>query len=86
MKLLPYPNIVVTTGKEAVVNANLIESFNQLDAVILTPETNKDRSINKLATVSAQDNLALKKSIGFLGGRSDVGRLAANFRRRLSTR
>lgn len=75
---ITIPNIVVTTGKEAVVNVNLIESFDQLDAVILTPETNKDRSINKLATVSARQ-FSLEEVNRFSGGRSDVGRLAANF-------
>jgi len=75
---ITIPNIVVTTGKEAVINVNLIESFDQLDAVILTPETNKDRSINKLATVSARQ-FSLEEVNRFSGGRSDVGRLAANF-------
>ncbi|WP_299114708.1 TonB-dependent receptor [uncultured Winogradskyella sp.] len=75
---ITIPNIVVTTGKEAIVNINLIESFDQLDAVVLTPETNKDRSINKLATVSARQ-FSLEEVNRFSGGRSDVGRLAANF-------
>ncbi|RNC87826.1 MAG: TonB-dependent receptor [Winogradskyella sp.] len=75
---ITIPNIVVTTGKEAVVNINLIESFNQLDAIIITPETNKDKSRNKLATVSARQ-FSLEEVNRFSGGRSDVGRLAANF-------
>ncbi|MEO1030283.1 MAG: TonB-dependent receptor [Bacteroidota bacterium] len=72
------PNIVVTTGKDAVVNISLIEAFDQLDAVVLTPETNKDQSINKLAVVSARQ-FSLEEVNRFSGGRSDVGRLAANF-------
>ncbi len=75
---ITIPNIVVTSGKDAVVNINLIESFDQLDAVILSNETNKDRSINKLATVSARQ-FSLEEVNRFSGGRSDVGRLAANF-------
>jgi len=75
---ITIPNIVVTTGKEAVINISLIESFDQLDVVIITPETNKDRSINKLATVSARQ-FSLEEVNRFSGGRSDVGRLAANF-------
>ena len=75
---ITIPNIVVTTGKDAVIDVNLIEAFDQLDAVIITPETNKDRSINKLATVSARQ-FSLEEVNRFSGGRSDVGRLAANF-------
>ncbi len=75
---ITIPNIVVTSGKDAVVNVNLIESFDQLDAIIITSETNKDRSINKLATVSARQ-FSLEEVNRFSGGRSDVGRLAANF-------
>ncbi|WP_299366063.1 TonB-dependent receptor [Winogradskyella sp.] len=75
---ITIPNIVVTTGKDAVIDVSLIESFDQLDAVIITPETNKDRSINKLAAVSARQ-FSLEEVNRFSGGRSDVGRLAANF-------
>ncbi len=75
---ITIPNIVVTSGKDAVVNISLQESFDQLDAVILTSKTNKDRAFNKLATVSARQ-FSLEEVNRFSGGRSDVGRLAANF-------
>lgn len=75
---ITIPNIVVTSGKDAVVNISLQESFDQLDAVILTSKTNKDRAVNKLATVSARQ-FSLEEVNRFSGGRSDVGRLAANF-------
>lgn len=75
---ITIPNIVVTTGKDAIINVSLEEAFDQLDAVILAPPTNKDRTINKLATVSARQ-FSLEEVNRFSGGRSDVGRLAANF-------
>ncbi len=75
---ITIPNIVVTTGKDAIVNVSLEEAFDQLDAVVLAPPTNKDRTINKLATVSARQ-FSLEEVNRFSGGRSDVGRLAANF-------
>ncbi|GAB5563644.1 MAG: carboxypeptidase-like regulatory domain-containing protein [Winogradskyella sp.] len=75
---ITIPNIVVNSGKEAIVNISLIESFNQLDDVVLTLGTNKDRSINKLAVVSSRQ-FSLEEVNRFSGGRSDVGRLAANF-------
>nr|WP_299344702.1 TonB-dependent receptor [Allomuricauda sp.] len=72
------PNIVVTTGKDVSLNISLLESFNQLDEVVLTTETTKDRPLNKAATVSARQ-FGLEEVTRFSGGRSDVGRLAANF-------
>ncbi|SHJ53385.1 TonB-dependent receptor [Aquimarina spongiae] len=75
---ITIPNIVVTSGKEAVINVALIESFDQLDEVIITSETNKAQAINKLTSVSARQ-FGLEEVTRFSGGRSDVGRLAANF-------
>ncbi len=75
---LVLPNIEVTTGKDVFLNVALIEAYDQLDEVVLSVETNKDRAINKLATVSARQ-FGLEEVTRFSGGRSDVGRLAANF-------
>ncbi|GAA0732931.1 carboxypeptidase-like regulatory domain-containing protein [Aquimarina litoralis] len=75
---ITLPNIVVTSGKDAVVNVSLIEAFDRLDEVIITSDTNKSRAINKLTSVSARQ-FSLEEVTRFSGGRSDVGRLAANF-------
>lgn len=72
------PNVDVTTGKDIFLNVTLLESFDQLDEVVLTSDTNKDRPLNKLATVSARQ-FGVEEVTRFSGGRSDVGRLAANF-------
>ncbi|WP_299530980.1 TonB-dependent receptor [Ulvibacterium sp.] len=72
------PNVEVTTGKDVFLTIPLLESFNQLDEVVLTSDTNKDRPLNKLATVSARQ-FGVEEVTRFSGGRSDVGRLAANF-------
>lgn len=72
------PDIVVNSGKDAIVNVSLLESFTELDAVVLTTETHKERTVNKLATISARQ-FSLEEVNRFSGGRSDVGRLAANF-------
>lgn len=72
------PNVDVTTGKDIFLNVTLLESFNQLDEVVLTSDTNKDRPLNKLAIVSARQ-FGVEEVTRFSGGRSDVGRLAANF-------
>ncbi len=72
------PNIEVTSGKDVFLNTSLVEAFDQLDEVVLTSDTNKDIPLNKLATVSARQ-FGLEEVTRFSGGRSDVGRLAANF-------
>jgi len=72
------PNIEVTAGKDVSITITLLESFEQLDEVVLSANTNKDRALNKLATVSARQ-FGVEEVTRFSGGRSDVGRLAANF-------
>jgi len=75
---LTIPNIEVTTGKDVILNISLLESFNTLDEVVVTNTTNQDKAINKLAKVSARQ-FGFEEVTRFSGGRSDVGRLAANF-------
>ncbi|WP_108868050.1 TonB-dependent receptor [Aquimarina aquimarini] len=72
------PNIVVTSGKDASVNVSLTEAFDRLDEIIITSETSKAKAINKLTSVSARQ-FGVEEVTRFSGGRSDVGRLAANF-------
>lgn len=72
------PNVDVTTGKDVFITVQLLESFNQLDEIVLTNSANKDQPLNKLATVSARQ-FGVEEVTRFSGGRSDVGRLAANF-------
>jgi len=76
----PYsiPNIEVTSGKDVFINIGLTEAFNQLDEIVLTSNLNKEKPINNLATVSTRQ-FGLEEVTRFSGGRSDVGRLAANF-------
>ncbi|MEM7084874.1 MAG: TonB-dependent receptor [Bacteroidota bacterium] len=74
---LTIPNIVVTSGKDAIVNVTLAEAFDQLDEVVITA-SNKERAVNKLATISARQ-FSMEEVNRFSGGRSDIGRLAANF-------
>lgn len=72
------PNIEVTSGKDVILNISLLESFNALEEVVVTNSTNQDKAINKLAKVSARQ-FGVEEVTRFSGGRSDVGRLAANF-------
>lgn len=77
-EMITVPNIVVTSGKDAIVNASLKESFGQLDEVIITLEKRKDKPINTLSSNSIRQ-FSVDEVQRFSGGRTDVGRLAANF-------
>lgn len=75
---ITLPNIEVTSGKDVFITVALLESFEKLDEVVLTGNAQKEIPINKMAAVSARQ-FGLEEVTRFSGGRSDVGRLAANF-------
>ncbi len=72
------PNIVVTSGKDVIINVSLVESFDTLDEIVITSKKRKDRPVNNLASISARQ-FGLEEVTRYSGGRGDVGRLAANF-------
>ncbi|CAL2056150.1 TonB-dependent receptor [Tenacibaculum sp. 190524A05c] len=71
------PNVVVTSGKDAVINIALKEAFDSLEEIVISSATKKDKAINTLTSVSARQ-FSLEEVTRFSGGRADVGRLAAN--------
>ena len=71
------PNIIVTSGKETILDITLEEDFKSLKDVIIK-SSNKASSINKMATVSAR-TFSIEEVNRYAGGRSDPARLAANF-------
>ncbi|MEQ9302315.1 MAG: TonB-dependent receptor [Marinoscillum sp.] len=77
-KSITLPNILVTTGKEVILHIKLEESVENLDAVVVTANANKDLPINELAKVSAR-TFSLEETTRFSGGRNDVARLATSF-------
>jgi hypothetical protein len=71
------PNILVTTGKDVILNPGLEESVNELAAITVTAKTNPGESINEMSTVSSRTFTA--ESVNrFAGGRADVSRMASN--------
>lgn len=76
-KGITIPNVVVTSGKEVILDITLEESFSHLSEVVIKA-TNKSGSINKLASVSAR-TFSMEEVNRYAGGRSDPARLVANF-------
>jgi hypothetical protein len=72
------PNVLVTAGKEVVLEIALVASVESLKEVEITSERGKDRSVNELAKVSAR-TFSLEEVTRYSGGRNDVARLATNF-------
>ncbi len=76
-KTLLIPNILITSGKEVILDFALEEDFQQLKEVTIK-STNKEGTINRLASVSAR-TFSMEEVNRYAGGRNDPARLAANF-------
>ncbi len=75
---ITIPNVVVTAGKEVVLNIGLEESVIAMSEVVVTAEVAKDKTVNDMAAISAR-SFNLEEVTRFSGGRNDVARLAGNF-------
>ncbi len=71
------PNVVVTSGKETILDIALEENVTRLNEVVVKTNA-KDKVINNLATISAR-TFSTEEVNRYAGGRSDPARLAANF-------
>ncbi|MEM1220502.1 MAG: TonB-dependent receptor [Bacteroidota bacterium] len=75
---MTVPNVLVTAGKEVILDVSLEESIEKLSEVVVTAEVVKDQAQNEMATISAR-TFSLEEVNRFSGGRNDVARLAGNF-------
>lgn len=69
------PNILVTAGKDVILEISLEESFTQLSEIVVT--TDPRQSNNELAAVSIR-TFRPEEVNRYAGGRGDVSRLAGN--------
>ncbi|NJO00256.1 MAG: TonB-dependent receptor [Bacteroidia bacterium] len=72
------PNVLVTSGKEVVLNVSLEEQIMNSDEIVITAEKDKTQLNNELATVSAR-GFTLEETSRYAGSRNDPSRMAANF-------
>lgn len=70
--------ILVGSGKEVVLKIELKESSLTLNEVVIRANTNKDRPINSMATLSAR-TFSVEETSRYAGGLDDPARLAAAF-------
>ena len=71
------PNVIVTSGKEVILDVTMEEDLRLLNEVTVTA-SNKGNTVNKLTSVSAR-TFSMEDVNRYAGGRSDPARLAANF-------
>jgi len=71
-------DILISSGKEVVLNIPLIESFTGLDEVVIKPDVEKDKALNKMATLSAK-TFSVEDAKRYAGGMDDPSRLASSF-------
>lgn len=70
--------IVLTSGKESVLNIELEENAVQGQEVVITSEIDKTKTNNKMATVSSRV-FSTEEASRYAGSRGDPARMAANF-------
>ncbi|MBN2763646.1 MAG: carboxypeptidase-like regulatory domain-containing protein, partial [Bacteroidales bacterium] len=70
--------IIVGSGKEVVLNITLKESLHELTEIQIRANSNKDRPINPMATLSAKQ-LSMEEANRYAGGIDDPARLVTSF-------
>jgi hypothetical protein len=70
--------VLVGSGKEVIVNIGLKESLTQLGEVKVKSNSNKERPINSMATLSARQ-FSVEETNRFAGGMDDPSRLVSSY-------
>ena len=70
--------ILVTSGKEVVINTGLKQSVNQINEVIVKAYTRKDIPLNTMASISAR-SFSVEETRRYAGGVDDPARMASAF-------
>jgi hypothetical protein len=76
-KEIVMPNVVVTSGKEVVLEIGMEENINSLQEVVVSGNK-KNETNNEMVSVSGR-SFSMEEVNRYAGGRSDPSRLAANF-------
>jgi hypothetical protein len=72
------PEIMVTSGKEVVLNVALKQSVTQMDEVTVKAYSKKDRPLNSMSTVSSR-SFSVEETKRYAGGLDDPARLVSAF-------
>lgn len=72
------PEILITSGKEMVLNISLKESISELDAVVVKAQTRKDKAVNTMASISAK-SFTVEETSRYAGAVDDPARMVSAF-------
>jgi hypothetical protein len=72
------PDLEVNSGKECILNAEMVELVNQVEAIEVHAEKSKDKPLNEMSTVSAR-TFSIEETQRYAGALGDPARMAANF-------
>ncbi|MBK7095905.1 MAG: TonB-dependent receptor [Saprospiraceae bacterium] len=76
-KEVVIPNVILTSGKETILDIAMEEKVTNLNEIVINGNL-KDKTINNLTSISAR-TFSTEEVNRYAGGRSDPARLAANF-------
>ncbi len=71
------PNVIVTSGKETILDIAMEENITNIAEIVINGNR-KDKTINNLISISAR-TFSMEEVNRYSGGRSDAARLVANF-------
>jgi hypothetical protein len=77
-KELLLPNITVNSGKEVVLTVPVEEDITQMDEIVVTPDAEKNKPLNEMATVSAR-TFSVEETRKFAAAVNDPARAALSF-------
>lgn len=83
VSFIGYKEVILSSldlqaGKELVLNIEMEELAIMGDEVVITANSEKDKPINEMATVSAR-SFTVEETERYAGSRNDVSRMASNF-------
>jgi len=77
-KSVTIDNLIISSGKETILEIELEENAIQIKEVTINGITRKDEFINKMATVSAR-SFTIEETEKYAGSRGDIARMAMNY-------
>ena len=72
------PEIMLSSGKETVLNIKLVEEISTLDEIVVRPEKEKGRPVNEMSLISAR-SFTVEETKRYPAAISDPARMAKNF-------
>ena len=71
-------NLLISSGKEMIINVEMEEDLSELSEVVVTATKGKRKAVNEMAAVSAR-SMSMEEVSRFSGSLGDVSRMAQNY-------